>query len=82
MKKVVRAYPKQELHVVLDNSSTHSTPHIEAWLVELPEVHFHYAPTSASWLNPVGRPGVHYSTQQGPVVAALGHDHRRDHHKS
>jgi transposase len=53
MKKVVRAYPNQELHVILDNSSTHSTPDIAAWLAEHPEVHFHYTPTSASWLNQV-----------------------------
>jgi len=53
MKKVVRAYPDQELHVILDNSSTHSTPDIQTWLAEHPEVHFHYTPTSASWLNQV-----------------------------
>lgn len=53
MKKVVRTYPDQELHVILDNSSTHSTPDIAAWLTEHPEVRFHYTPTSASWLNQV-----------------------------
>jgi transposase len=53
LKKVVRTYPHQELHVILDNSSTHSTPDIEAWLAEHPDVHFHYTPTSASWLNQV-----------------------------
>ncbi|MES1209688.1 MAG: IS630 family transposase, partial [Pseudomonadota bacterium] len=53
MKKVVSVYPKRELHVILDNSSTHSTPEIQAWLLEHPEVHFHYTPTSASWLNQV-----------------------------
>ncbi len=53
MKKVVRVYPRQELHVILDNSSTHGTPDVEAWLAEHPEVHFHYTPTSASWLNQV-----------------------------
>jgi transposase len=30
MRKVVRAYPGQELHVILDNSSTHSTPEVRA----------------------------------------------------
>lgn len=53
MKKVVRAYPDQELHVILDNSSTHGTPDIQTWLSEHPKVHFHYTPTSASWLNQV-----------------------------
>jgi transposase len=53
MKRVVRRYPRQELHVVLDNSSTHSTPDVKAWLAANPLVHFHYTPTSASWLNQV-----------------------------
>jgi transposase len=51
MKKVARHYPDQELHVVLDNSSTHNTEDIRAWLGAHPRIHFHYTPTSASWLN-------------------------------
>ena len=53
MKKVVRAYPGRELHVILDNSSTHRTEDVQTWLAENPQVHFHYTPTSASWLNQV-----------------------------
>lgn len=53
MNKVVRAYPDQELHVVLDNSSSHSTAEVTAWLLEHPRVFFHYTPTSASWLNQI-----------------------------
>jgi transposase len=53
MKTVVRRYPAQELHVILDNSSTHGTPEVKTWLVENPQVRFHYTPTSASWLNQV-----------------------------
>ena len=53
MKKVVRQYPGRELHVILDNSSTHGTEDIQAWLAANPQVHFHYTPTSASWLNEV-----------------------------
>jgi transposase len=53
MNKVTTAYPHQELHVVLDNSSAHGTPDVKAWLVDNPRVHFHYTPTSASWLNQV-----------------------------
>jgi transposase len=49
----VRRYSKQELHVVLDNSSTHATPDVKAWLAANPQVHFHYTPTSASWMNQV-----------------------------
>jgi len=53
MRKVVRKYSGRELHVILDNSSTHKTPDVEAWLAKNPQVHFHYTPTSASWLNEV-----------------------------
>lgn len=53
MRKVVRAYPRRELHVILDNSSSHGTPEVKAWLANHPRVHFHYTPTSASWLNQV-----------------------------
>ena len=53
MRQVVRAYPGRTLHVILDNSSTHSTPDIREWLAANPRVHFHYTPTSASWLNQV-----------------------------
>jgi transposase len=53
MKKVARTYPAQELHVVLDNSSTHNTEEIRAWLQTQPRIHFHYTPTSASWLNQI-----------------------------
>lgn len=53
MKKVVRAYPTGDLHVVLDNSSTHDTDEVRAWLAAHPRVQFHYTPTSASWLNQV-----------------------------
>lgn len=53
MKKVVRAFPRRELHVILDNSSSHSTPAVKEWLAAHPRVKFHYTPTSASWLNQV-----------------------------
>jgi transposase len=53
MKKTVRAYPNQVLHVILDNSSSHGTPDVKDWLASNPQVHFHYTPTSASWLNQV-----------------------------
>jgi transposase len=40
-----------EYHVILDNHSIHKRH--EAWLQAHPNVHFHYTPTSASWLNMV-----------------------------
>jgi len=53
MKKVARTYPDRDLHVVLDNSSTHDTDAIRAWLHNHPRIQFHYTPTSASWLNQI-----------------------------
>jgi transposase len=53
MNRVVRAYPKRELHVILDNSSSHHTPEVQDWLSQHRRVHFHFTPTSASWINQV-----------------------------
>lgn len=52
MNQVVAAYPGQEIHVVLDNFSTHK-PKNDAWLLRHPNVLFHFTPTHASWLNQV-----------------------------
>ena len=53
MKKVTRRHRKRQLHVVLDNSATHGTAEVREWLADNPRVHFHYTPTSASWINQV-----------------------------
>ena len=53
MNKVVRQHPAdQEIHVILDNLSTHSKKG-GAWLARHPNVHFHFTPTNASWLNQI-----------------------------
>lgn len=52
MNAVVARYPGREIHVVLDNLNTHKPKH-NRWLVHHPQVHFHYTPTHASWLNQV-----------------------------
>lgn len=48
-----RRYRTRSLHVILDNSSTHKTPEVTAWLEAHPRVRFHFTPTGASWLNMV-----------------------------
>ena len=50
---LTRRFYKRDLHVILDNSSTHKTPEIMKWLEAHPRVHFHFTPTGASWLNMV-----------------------------
>jgi len=52
MNDIVAAYPDQEIHVVLDNLNTHK-PKNDRWLKRHPNVHFHFTPTRASWLNQV-----------------------------
>jgi transposase len=44
-----------DVHVVLDNLSTHKTKLIRDWLAKRPRFHFHFTPTSSSWLNQVER---------------------------
>jgi transposase len=44
-----------EVHVILDNSSTHKTPAIQRWLLAHPRFVLHFTPTSSSWLNLVER---------------------------
>ena len=41
----------RELHVILNNDGIHKK--CDAWLAQHPTVHFHFTPTTASWLNQV-----------------------------
>ena len=52
MNNIVTLYADTELHVILDNLNTHKPKH-DRWLSRHPNVHFHYTPTHASWLNQV-----------------------------
>lgn len=51
LKKIAKAYPRRQLHVVLDNYHTHKHDDITAWLANNPRVTLHFTPTSGSWLN-------------------------------
>lgn len=42
-----------DVHLILDNSSTHTTAQVRRWLDRRPRFHLHFTPTSASWLNAV-----------------------------
>jgi transposase len=44
-----------DIHVVMDNASSHKTKPIRAWFAKRPRWHVHYTPTSASWINQVER---------------------------
>lgn len=43
--------PDKEIHVVLDNGSSHTARHTKAWLAAHPRWHVHWTPPHASWLN-------------------------------
>jgi transposase len=70
-----------DIHVIVDNSSTHKTPQIHRWLVRHPRFRLHFTPTYSSWLNLVERwfaeltnkwlrRGTHRSTKE--LEAAIG----------
>jgi transposase len=50
-----RVAPDLAMHVILDNYATHKHAAVRRWLTRHPRVHFHFTPTSASWLNLVER---------------------------
>jgi len=52
MNAIVVPHPEREIHVILDNLSTHK-PKRDRWLAAHPNVHFHFTPTYASWLNQI-----------------------------
>jgi len=43
--------PDLDVHLVLDNASTHKAPLIQRWLAKRPRYHPHFTPNSGSWLN-------------------------------
>lgn len=56
LRLIDRRTPKgKELHLIADNYATHKHPAVQAWLARHPRFHFHFTPTSASWLNMVER---------------------------
>ncbi len=81
LNKVAAAVPQDlDIHVIMDNSSTHKTAAIRNWFAKRPRFHPHFTPTSSSWLNLVERwfglltqkqlkRGVHRSTKE--LVAAI-----------
>lgn len=53
-----------EVHLILDNYSTHKTPEIKRWLVRHPRFVLHFTPTSSSWMNLVERWFAALTTQK------------------
>jgi transposase len=53
LKNAVKSHAGKEIHIILDNLSTHTTPEVQQWLAENPHVTFHFTPVGSSWLNMV-----------------------------
>ena len=51
LRHLARAYPDQQLHLIMDNYAAHKHPKVKAWLAANPRIHLHFTPTSGSWLN-------------------------------
>jgi transposase len=76
-----------DIHVVMDNASGHRTKLIRDWFAKRPRWHPHFTPTSASWINQLGRffalltgqqirRGVHRSTAELEAAIAAYIDAR------
>jgi transposase len=69
-----------DIHIIMDNASTHRSAETLEWVARHPRFHLHYTPTYASWLNQVEalfsllterqlKHGVHTSVEQ--LVASI-----------
>jgi transposase len=67
--------PDLDVHIIMDNVSSHKTQAIRNWFAKRPRWHVHHTPTSASWISQVERffanltdkqirRGVHRSTDE------------------
>ena len=54
LQQIERSTPAHlDLHLIVDNSSTHAAPVVKDFLARHPRFRLHFTPTSASWLNAV-----------------------------
>ena len=56
LKTIDREVPRGlQVHLILDNYSTHKHESVQRWLTRHKRFHLHFTPTSSSWLNQVER---------------------------
>src|SRR5467141_2952620 len=56
LRQVDRDTPEgMNLHLIVDNYSTHKHPKVKLWIQRHKRFHLHFTPTSSSWLNLVAR---------------------------
>ena len=93
LRKLLRETPAHlDLHLILDNYSTHKTDAVKRWLKRNPRCKLHFTPTSCSWLNLVERlfaeitrqrirRGTFDSVSELETAIVEWIDHRNDHPK-
>lgn len=67
--------PSLDIHVVLDNGSSHTSKHTKAWFAAHPRWHVHYTPPHASWVNQIE---LFFSILQRKVIANGNFESRDD----
>lgn len=56
LRKIEASVPhSQDIHLIVDNYSTHKHARVKAWMARRPRWHLHFIPTYSSWLNQVER---------------------------
>jgi len=56
LRRIENSVPqKLDIHLIVDNYSTHKHARVKAWLARHPRWHIHFIPTYSSWLNQVER---------------------------
>lgn len=56
LRRIEKSVPeKLDIHLIVDNYSTHKHARVKAWLARRPRWHIHFIPTYSSWLNQVER---------------------------
>ena len=53
IRRAVKPHAGKQIHVVLDNLSTHDTPEVRGWLARNPNITFHFTPVGSSWVNQI-----------------------------
>ena len=65
LRQIDRETPQDlDLHLIVDNYSTHKHAKVKAWLKRHPRFHMHFIPTSSSWLNLIERFFAELTTKQ------------------
>jgi len=53
LKYLDRKYRNVQIHIIMDNLSTHKNKQVTQWLAKKRKFHVHFTPTYSSWLNQI-----------------------------